>query len=638
MRRRYGERAVTVQIGAILLLAIVFTALALYQVNAVPAENQAVEIDHNRQVTNELQDVRNAIGTAGFGGSSRSASVTLGTSYPTRTFLTNPPDPTGRLETTDPGPVTITDSNDTVYGPYETRFLAYEPDYNEYRDAPRTVIEHSLLYNQFDEANVSVGSQQLVGSERISLVLLDGNVSETSGRATSVSLESLDEPRTKELEAGSVLTLPTERKAIWESELEDTDGVTVRETTADDEVEIELERAYTLEIARVGVGEGAGSSDDFDIGNEKRTSTEPSNGSRLDLTWREATVAGNRQAISGSEATVTGGPSETVSLTAGVEGYESLRGGQVNFALSDPNNVIDETTFGPATTSFEDGNATVSMTIDSEASSEEEAKVFASSGDGTAVGTISVTAPDINFDATNTVSTGSGNSGIEFELENTGDEPVTLTGIAIDSVEPANPTRVNDNTGGREILFTSDGEVVGEVDTGNFDTIGIRVDGSTNTLDRTSPFEPGQTVTGRIGPFRPADLYAITDMSGQTVNMTIEYETASGTTGQQQITLEIDAPSIDSVEITASGTGNDRYDITAAVSDPNGDLSRVEFELLDTTATVVDSSVDDRIGDGTAEASLKATGKDIDSGYTIRQTVFDTAGNSKTVTRTVSSG
>jgi len=34
---------VTVQIGAVLLLAIIFAALVLYQVNTVPAENSALE-------------------------------------------------------------------------------------------------------------------------------------------------------------------------------------------------------------------------------------------------------------------------------------------------------------------------------------------------------------------------------------------------------------------------------------------------------------------------------------------------------------------------------------------------------------------------------------------------------------------
>lgn len=182
----------------------------------------------------------------------------------------NPPAPTGSLETTDPSSVTITDSNGEDYGPYETRFLAYEPNYNEYRDAPRSVIEHSLLYNQHDGANVSIGSQQLIQNERITLVLLDGNLSETQSGVISVSLEPLDGPRTRTLKSGPVLTIPTERPTIWEDELGEIEGVTVRRTAADGEIEIELEREFTLDIARVGVGDGASSDTEFTIGTGKK--------------------------------------------------------------------------------------------------------------------------------------------------------------------------------------------------------------------------------------------------------------------------------------------------------------------------------------------------------------------------------
>jgi len=147
--------------------------------------------------------------------------------------------------------------------------------------------------------------------------------------------------------------------------------------------------------------------------------------------------------------------------------------------------------------------------------------------------------------------------------------------------------------------------VIGEVDTANTDTNGIQVgkDSSRNPFAQTKPFEPGQTAIGEIGPFRPDDWYAVTDMSGQTLDMTIRYETESGATGQEQITLEIDSPSIDEMTVSAAGTGNDRFDITASVSDPNNDLSRVEFEMRDTANTLVDSHTDDSIDGGTGTVS-----------------------------------
>jgi len=613
----------------------------LYQVNTVPAENSALEYEHNQNVHDEMQELRNAIRNAGTTGNSQSASITLGTQYPTRTFSMNPPDPGGTLETVRPeSKVRIEPENESKSYEYETRFFAYEPDYNEYNTAPRTVVEHSLPYNQFEDANVSVASQQVIQNERITLVLLDGNLSKSASGLTSVNLEPLDGPRTRKLAAGTVLTIPTERKTIWEDELRDTKHVSVRKPSAEDEIEIELGKEFELDIARVGVGQGATSSDDFDIGSEKEASSGQQNGTRFNLEWRAATVAGNDVPVSGGETTVKGAPSNTVTMTAGVEEYADLQGGRADFSFSDPDGVIDDASFDPDPT-FTNGSVTVDLTIDAEATDGDEAKVFVSSGGGLAVATISVDAPDVNLEASNAVSTGGDNSRVEFELKNAGDETITLDEISLDDVKPADPTRVNDAGGGREILFTADGEVIGEVDTANTDTNGIQVgkDSSRNPFAQTKPFEPGQTAIGEIGPFRPDDWYAVTDMSGQTLDMTIRYETESGATGQEQITLEIDSPSIDEMTVSAAGTGNDRFDITASVSDPNNDLSRVEFEMRDTANTLVDSHTDDSIdgGTGTVSTRLQATGNNRDSEYTITTTVFDTAGNSETVTRTITS-
>ncbi|MFA9417492.1 hypothetical protein [Natrinema sp. HArc-T2] len=336
MELRRDERAVTVQIGAVLLLAIVFTALALYQVNAVPAENSAVEYEHNQQVNGELQELRNGIRNAGMTNTSRSASVTLGTQYPTRTFSMNPSDPTGRLETITPSSmVRIEPANDTQDYAYETRFLAYEPDYNEYTDAPRTVIEHSLLYNQHDGANVSIGSQQLIQNERITLVLLDGNLSKTSSGVTSVSLEPLDGTRTRDLAAGTVITLPTERPAIWVDQLEDNSGVTVREA-ADGKVTLELNRQYTLEIARVGVGDDASSDEGFTIGTEKNVESSDRTSSGYSVSFDDPQSATPCTDGSTCDYTISAGTDTTFSASA------TAREADLDFAYSADENVSVE--------------------------------------------------------------------------------------------------------------------------------------------------------------------------------------------------------------------------------------------------------------------------------------------------------
>ncbi|MCW8172603.1 hypothetical protein D8S78_10590 [Natrialba swarupiae] len=123
------------------------SALALYQVNAVPAENEVVEIEHNQEIHDEMQDLRNAVRAVGAGGGSQPTTVTLGTQYPTRTLTANPPPPAGTLETSEAGSLEIENAEVServgeydesqlealVLGTHDTRTLSYEPGYNEYR-------------------------------------------------------------------------------------------------------------------------------------------------------------------------------------------------------------------------------------------------------------------------------------------------------------------------------------------------------------------------------------------------------------------------------------------------------------------------------------------------------------------------
>ncbi|WP_440764568.1 hypothetical protein [Natronorubrum sp. DTA7] len=271
MIRRGDDRAVTVQIGAILLLAIVFSALALYQVNAVPEQNRGVEFDHNERVEGDLLELRDSILTTGTTGTTQGVSIELGTQYESRVAAVNPPHPTGTLQTIESeSNVTIEYPNSAADDTFETRQLVYEPGYHEYQNAPRTVVEHSLVYNEFDDAAVSVGEQQLIGSERITLLLLDGDLHEQTSGTASVSVESLDPVRTKTLESGTKLTLPTERIDRWTSEIDDTDGVRHVDSDPDDDtVTIELETEFELEIARVGVGSGGSSDSGFSIRSDR---------------------------------------------------------------------------------------------------------------------------------------------------------------------------------------------------------------------------------------------------------------------------------------------------------------------------------------------------------------------------------
>ncbi|ELY57475.1 hypothetical protein [Natronolimnohabitans innermongolicus] len=567
MVRRRDERAVTVQIGAVLLLAVVFSALALYQLNAVPAENERVEFAHSQEIQDELQELRNAAQTAGLSGHSQSASVSLGTQYPSRTIAMNPSAPTGQLETIEPSSNVTIEPPDGETHEFETRLLAYEPDYAEYDPTPRTVLEHSLTYTQFPDAEFSNGPQQLIGSERISLVLLDGTLSESGSGAASVTFEPLDEPRTTELNEGTTLTIPSDRPAIWTTELDGIDGVTVTETGADS-VTIELDAEYDLEVARVGVGQDASSDDDFDIGSERSVSTESPESSGLPLEWHDATVGGADadRNVSGSEASISATPGETVTLTAGVDGYESLSGARADFSTADPDGIVDSSL--DFDDEFEDGSASVAFSIADDARVGNEAEILVSSGGGLAVMTVEVEVRDVGLDVGDVTSVGDERSGLEFDLVNDGDEAVAVTGVAVDETD-APATRVN-NVFGSQIAVSTDGSAEGTVDHGY---PGIELPSGVQELDDAVVLETDADGSVRIEHFRESDWFSRVDMRGASVTVTVAYETDAGTAETQQFDLTVDG---------LSDSDSDDDDQSDETSDSSGE--RPSFAPSSTTA------------------------------------------------------
>src|SRR6056297_3327826 len=101
------DRAVTVQVGVVLLFAILVVAMSLYQSTVVPGQNQGAEFEHEQTVQGQMTDLRNAILRTGTTGAGQPTSVTLGTRYPQRTFFINPPPATGELRTTAAGSFTV---------------------------------------------------------------------------------------------------------------------------------------------------------------------------------------------------------------------------------------------------------------------------------------------------------------------------------------------------------------------------------------------------------------------------------------------------------------------------------------------------------------------------------------------------
>ena len=286
MSLRDDERAQTVQVGAILLLGMLVVALSVYQVTSVPGQNRNVEFDHNREVQSQLQGVRNAILETAATGEGRSASVSLSAQYSNRVFAVNPAPPSGTLRTVDPSSsptervtlrnvIATNETGETAHywngsrHAVPSRELVYEPNYNEYRNAPTTIYGHTLLANQFGGANRSLTDQTLIDGNRINLVTLNGLYSESQPGTVSVdmrpvSVSSNTVPVTNEGDPIELL-LPTEMNlSVWQEALA---GEMTTNGTEDGHVQwvrsngrnlisIGLEGGvpYDLRMLRIGVG------------------------------------------------------------------------------------------------------------------------------------------------------------------------------------------------------------------------------------------------------------------------------------------------------------------------------------------------------------------------------------------------
>jgi len=207
------DRGQAIQIGAIILFSFVVIGFSLYQATVVPDQNAQVEFNHNQEVQQDMLELRGSVLSAGSSGSGSTTTVQLGTQYPARIFAVNPGPPSGSLRTVDPGggsTVTIANAeagNDETADfwsgtgsprEYTTRGLHYQPNYNEYRQAPETVYENTVVYNRGPNGGVSVRtSQQLVSGRELDLTVLLGSYQASQSESTSIDISSpANEPRT----------------------------------------------------------------------------------------------------------------------------------------------------------------------------------------------------------------------------------------------------------------------------------------------------------------------------------------------------------------------------------------------------------------------------------------------------------
>ena len=203
----WDDRGQSIQIGAVLIFAVLILAFSSYQAFVVPQQNQQTEFEHNQAIKGDLLDLRNAVVSTLGRPSAESVSVRLGTTYPARAIATNPPPPSGTLRTvgTADGTVNLSVENAAAVDPetddfwdgtrrnYSTGGVEYRPNYHEYGQPPVTVYEASVLYDrfEFEGTNLTRSDQALVDGDRIRLVALNGSLRRSSSGTTAVDVRSV---------------------------------------------------------------------------------------------------------------------------------------------------------------------------------------------------------------------------------------------------------------------------------------------------------------------------------------------------------------------------------------------------------------------------------------------------------------
>lgn len=191
-------RGQSIQIGAIILFGFLIIGLTLTQVFIVPSENGEVEFNHNQQVQDDMVELRSHLLRSVATGERWTTSVRLGTTYPSRALLLNPPPPGGSLRTADAGAVRIEnaaasgEAGDYWNGSeraFPTNAVVYRPSYNVYDNAPTTRFQASVLSNEFRNDTVVLSNQTLVSGRTISLVTVAGDYSNAESGAVSVDPE-----------------------------------------------------------------------------------------------------------------------------------------------------------------------------------------------------------------------------------------------------------------------------------------------------------------------------------------------------------------------------------------------------------------------------------------------------------------
>ncbi|MFC7019598.1 MULTISPECIES: PKD domain-containing protein [Haloarcula] len=265
------ERGQSVQIGAVLLFAVLIVSFSGYQAFVVPNQNRQVEFNHFTQTQAEMEDLRNGVIEAGQTGRTVPVDVRLGTEYPARLIAAQPAGSDGTLRTATIGDSTNeielrrTDADITdicgIDSP-TTRTATYRPGYSYLDSVGNISYENTVVYTSGAFSGQSFqAEQQLVDGDTIHLYPLVGEFDEGGRGTATVTLKGGVTGVNSSVSGEFDLILPTRLSAgQWEDLLDD-EGLDVAPVGGDRQaVEITFPAGTTYEIrcSPAGAGEAPG--------------------------------------------------------------------------------------------------------------------------------------------------------------------------------------------------------------------------------------------------------------------------------------------------------------------------------------------------------------------------------------------
>lgn len=288
-----GESGVAVQVGFILILGILILASAQYQSQVVPEQEEAAEIDHSREIDQQMSQLRGDIITTSENGDVKSTVLDTSPEYGSTGNgiipAVHPPEPVSEVETISPdSKLRVRNVENQLRASnywngegsaceeptpqcYQNNFISVSTDYERYRDNPEIVYENGILYDYYpDEDRYVVDSgQNLINGRTITLTTVTGDVNTQRPGELSVEVSPVSAPSqsitvtNSQSDTPATLDIPTKLPlSKWQELLGDeefvqslsmTDGANPNDDINVLQVELQRGETYTLKLSRVHV-------------------------------------------------------------------------------------------------------------------------------------------------------------------------------------------------------------------------------------------------------------------------------------------------------------------------------------------------------------------------------------------------